>query len=401
MASLRKKARSRYWFACFLKADGTRAQRSTKTSDRRLAMKLATEWETAARRRLTEAQARRVLSDLHEEIHGTPLASLSVSEYIAQWLGRKKGETSAVTESAYRHAASSFERFLGDKASQPIHYVTPASIAAWRDASAAKASARTANNKLKIIRVLFQSAWRDGLLTENPAARVPILKAGESKRRPFSLAEIKTLLGVASTEWRGMILAGIYTGQRLKDIASLTWANIDMEHTEIGLTTSKTGRRQVLPIARPLRAYLAETPAGDDPNAPIFPEAHRIATVNNNVSELSRQFRELMVAAGLAKQEGPATHKGAGKGRDVTRERNSLSFHSLRHTATSMLKLAGVSEAVARDIIGHDSAEISRLYTHVDDEAKRTALARLPDVTKSGGRAPKGAALPTPRPSGG
>jgi integrase len=128
-------------------------------------------------------------------------------------------------------------------------------------------------------------------------------------------------------------------------------------------------------------AYLAELPAGDDPTAPIFPDAHRVATANNNVSELSRQFHEVLVSAGLVNKDGPVTHKATGKGRDAARERNCLSFHSLRHSATSMLKAAGVSEAVARDIIGHESAEISRHYTHVDDEAKRVALAKLPDVT--------------------
>lgn len=46
-----------------------------------------------------------------------------------------------------------------------------------------------------------------------------------------------------------------------------------------------------------------------------------------------------------------------------------------------MLKAAGVSEAVARDIIGHESAEISRHYIHVDDEAKRVAVDKLPDLS--------------------
>jgi integrase len=52
----------------------------------------------------------------------------------------------------------------------------------------------------------------------------------------------------------------------------------------------------------------------------------------------------------------------------------------LRHTATSLLKAAGVSEAVARDIIRHKSAEVSRHYTHVDEASKRTALNKLPDL---------------------
>jgi hypothetical protein len=36
------------------------------------------------------------------------------------------------------------------------------------------------------------------------------------------------------------------------------------------------------------------------------------------------------------------------------------------------------------DIIGHKSAEISKHYTHVDEESKRKAIAGLPDVTEGG-----------------
>lgn len=379
MAYLRHLPKSPFWIAGFTLPDGTRTQRSTKMTDRKSAMKLALQWEDASRLRITEAQARRVLSDIHAQIHGTPLDSPSVADYVAQWLGRKQGETAAITHLGYKYATDEFKNFLGDRADQPIHYVTPAQIAAWRDAAAKKATPQTANKKLKYIRVLFQSAWRDGLLTENPASKVQALKTEEGNRRAFTLPELKALLRVASTEWRGLILAGLYTGQRLKDIASLTWANVDIERGELRLVTSKTGRPQVIPIAKPLRAYLSELPAGDDPAAPLFPSAYRIAMRNVHMAMLSRQFHELLVSAALV-APGPQTHKSTGKGRGAPRERNAISFHSLRHTATSLLKAAGVSEAVARDIIGHESAEISRHYTHVDEEAKRAAVDKLPDL---------------------
>ena len=179
-----------------------------------------------------------------------------------------------------------------------------------------------------------------------------------------------------------MILAGLYTGQRLKDIASLTWANVDTEADELRFITSKTGRRQVIPIAKPLRVFIEELPAGDNPRAPLFPSLYPLATRAGGTSPLSQQFHELLVDANFADPR-PPKNKSTGKGRSAPRERSEISFHSLRHTATSLLKAAGVSESVTRDIIGHESAEISRNYTHVEEDAKRKALARLPDVTKA------------------
>lgn len=387
MAYLRRLPRSPYWIAGFSLPDGRRTQRSTKEKDRKKAMKLAVQWEEAARRRLTESQARKVISDIHEQIHGTRLVTPSVNDYVARWLDRKKGETAPVTFLAYRHAVQGFRDFLGDKAAQPIHYVTAAQVSEWRDAVAKQSTPRTANNKVKVVRTFFQTAWRDGLLMENPAAKVPTLKVTKGKRRPFSLPELKALLRVASVEWKGLILFGLYTGQRLKDIASLTWSNVDVEHDEIRIVTSKTGRRQVLPIAKPVRAYLTELPAGDDPKAPLFPDAYKVATVNRDVSALSQRFHELLVSANLAQPrtakergQGQTGKVGTGKGRSSARENSGLSFHSLRHSAVTLLKLAGVSAAVAQDLIGHQSAAISASYTHVDDEAKRAALSKLPDV---------------------
>ena len=50
------------------------------------------------------------------------------------------------------------------------------------------------------------------------------------------------------------------------------------------------------------------------------------------------------------------------------------------HTATSLLKNAGVSDVVARDIVGHESEAVSRNYTHIDAETKRAALDKLPEL---------------------
>jgi integrase len=92
---------------------------------------------------------------------------------------------------------------------------------------------------------------------------------------------------------------------------------------------------------------------------------------------LSKEFYRILVAAGLVRKR---THESTGKGRSVRREQNDLSFHCLRHTATSLLKNAGVSDAVARDIIGHESVAVSRNYTHIDTTTKKRALDRLPDL---------------------
>jgi integrase len=57
-----------------------------------------------------------------------------------------------------------------------------------------------------------------------------------------------------------------------------------------------------------------------------------------------------------------------------------LSFHSLRHTAVSLLKDAGVPDAVVMAPVGHESTAISHRYTYVGKEALSRAAARLPEI---------------------
>ncbi len=61
---------------------------------------------------------------------------------------------------------------------------------------------------------------------------------------------------------------------------------------------------------------------------------------------------------------------------------DSFEFRDQILLAVTMLKAAGVSDFIAREIVGHESAAVSRQYTHLTTDDKRTAMQRLPDVTR-------------------
>src|SRR5207245_10184072 len=132
----------------------------------------------------------------------------------------------------------------------------------------------------------------------------------------------------------------------------------------------KTGRRIVLPLMQPLGDYLASLPASDNPNAFIFP---RTASATRT-GTLSNQFREILVDAGLVEPRG---HEATGKGRSQARETSEISFHSLRHSALTMLKASGVSDMLARELVGPESADVSPQYTHLSTDDQSSAMRRL------------------------
>ena len=179
------------------------------------------------------------------------------------------------------------------------------------------------------------------------------------------------------------MLFGLYTGQRIGDLARLTWANVDLARGEIRLTAGKTGRRVRLPLADPLRRHLLALPSADTPTAPIHSRAFDVVKRTGKAGGLSNAFTALLAEAGL--REG-RTHAGRGKGRGAAREKESLSFHCLRHTATSLLHDAGLPAAVVQEFIGHDSAAVHEGYVTVGRDALERAAAALPDLVGEGAK---------------
>jgi integrase len=378
MASIHRHPNSRYWYCTVNLGQSRQLQRTTKHTDRRKALAFAQKLENAALgSTLTDIQARKVLSEIYA-LHnsGEKLPGSSIREFFQSWTANKVRETAKATGDTYTHIAEAFIESLGDRAKLDVSAITPQDILRFRDQLAARLSVSSANSAVKVVRMALKDAQANSLVTANVAVGVRPIKSadGSGRRRPFTLKEIKRILRVASDDWRGIVLFGLYSGQRLGDIARLTWANVDLSRGELALVSRKTKRRIQIPLAAPLQNFLLGMDAGDDPRAPLFPKAFAA----KRTGSLSNQFHGIMADAGLVE---PRSHRSTGKGRDIRRTFNELSFHALRHTATSLMKNAGVSPAIVADIIGHDSPAISAHYTHIEDASKRRAVDLLPDVT--------------------
>jgi integrase len=335
----------------------------------------------SAQRQVSVDAAREVIaqgvSDIFTAANVESLESATIKEWCDKWLETKSIEAEQSTHDRYNRIVQRFLEGIGTKANRDLSTLHTNDIARFRDREAKERARATANLSLKVMRVCLGEAKRQELIVRNPAESVKLLKsAKESRRRAFRLPEIKRILKACGENvgWRGLILFGLYIGQRLGDLAKLTWRAIDLDSGEIAFTARKTGRRIILPLVQPLIDYLSALPSSDNPNAYIFPNA----AAHKRTNSLSNQFRDIMADAGLVE---PHSHEKTKQGRSSAREQSELSFHSLRHSAVTMLKAAGVSDFIAREIVGHESAAVSRQYTHLTTDDKRAAMQRMPDVT--------------------
>jgi len=381
MAFLWKHPECKFYIARFTDLEGKRRNRSTRSTNRKEAQKIADAFEDAAKKRRTAKQVREVISELHKEITGEELSSQSFRVFAESWLVRNALEVSPATLVFYKKAVGKFTRFLGVKADAEMTAITADDIMRFRNHESKTLAPKTVNHDLKCLRMLFNFARRDRIISEDPTEFVNTTKKGQSKaRRPFTIPELQAVLSVADEEWRSMIRFGLYTGQRLGDLAMLTWQNVDLLRGEIRLVTRKTGKTLVLPIASALSAHLEARPAGDNIEAPIHPRSFLIVNKQGKSGNLSNQFADLLAQAGLRKKQPHRKTTDSGVGSGVGSATGGLSFHCLRHTAVTLMKEAGVPEAVVMELVGHDSEQMSAHYTHVGREALEKAAAILPTV---------------------
>jgi integrase len=255
-----------------------RLKRSTKTTDRKLALRLADEWETleklAGEKRLTESHCRKVIAQMYERTTGEPLHFHTSREYLNEWVEGKRNETELRSFLKYQQVVNEFLSHIGGKADRLLRDIAPADIRSWRDALNRKGlSAPTVNQAVKTLCMPFKAAHDAGYIEINPtknAVRPLRDQARNGEKDVFTPEQITELIKAAPSEdWKGAILCGYYTGLRLRDVADLEWSAVDLDRRTITVTTRKTLRRVTVPFHPEFRSWLEKQTRGIG-KAPVF-----------------------------------------------------------------------------------------------------------------------------------
>jgi integrase len=346
-----------------------------------LALRLANEYEEASRNRRTLTQLETVLRKYHEELGGEAFQKRSLRAFCQEWLEERGPSVSASTKKFYRKTVEKLLEYFAKRSDQPIAEVTYNDLVNFRNQLAKQVGSSTVNHDLIAVKMIFKDARRLKRITEDPAEFLKPVREfddpSQEKRRPFTIEELKTLLAAADPEWQSMIKCGLYTGARLGDIAVLRWSNVDLERGELKITARKTRKLILLPIVGPFAAHIENLPSSDDPQEFLHPRAAEIFSRTNRSASLSRLFGDLLEQAGLRSVKVRSTRTATSSDRHRS---NALSFHSLRHTAVSLLKDAGIPQAVVQAVAGHTTEKMSALYTHVGREALERAAVAFPTL---------------------
>lgn len=377
MASVAKdpRGKSPFWYACFTDALGRRLKKSTRLTAKSKALEMARTLQKAAdearRGALTEARTRDLLSEILQSVNGEGLRVFSVSDWFEQFVKGKRKSRSDRTAAIYEQTKCLFIEFLGPRARLNIASVTSKDIADFRDQRHSLGLApATVNLDIQMLSAAFNAAWKQGHISVNPCAAIEPVKDKAQRKQVFTPEQVTALVKVAKGDWKGVILTGFYCGQRLNDCANIRWRDVDLISgiKTIRFTPRKTGAEIVTVIHPALEDYLLSLPAAKTDEAFVFP-----SLAQHDVSPLSQEFGRLMEAAHIKQH---VIRERTKSGRSV----NALSFHSLRHSFSSILANAGIREELRMALTGHVTRAIHAKYTHHELAQLQEAIGALPRV---------------------
>ena len=376
MATVFKRPGSPFWFACYANQNGKTVRRTTKTADKTTATRMALEWEELERAakagRATVTTFQKVVSDISNRTIGEGLYSKTIREYLTEWLVTIRNRTTLATRERYETTVRQFLKALDHIANQPLRSLTPRHVEFFLNTRLDSGVApKTAIVDIKTLGSALRSAEINGFIDKNPVPAVKLPKSVSSQREVFSMNEIAKLVNAApNRDWKTLIYLGAFTGARMGDCIDLTWDNIDADNAMISYTQKKTGKDVILPVHRDLLHHLhALSESGT-----LGPLCRSLAKKKQSGNHgLSEGFKRIVVRAGLdlriVKGKGP---------RNFARR----TFHSLRHTFSSVLANQGVSEEMRMKLTGHSSREMHQRYSHHNNGALQKAMDSMPSTAK-------------------
>ena len=367
MASLHRRPRSKYWHAAWRDAAGKLHLRSTKETARHKAWEIARGWEHVERNATTEAQVRKVLSEILERNTGQPLRSPTVRQWFTEWVQGKSVET----KERYTGIGNAFLKHLEKTADRPLIAVTPVDVQGYVNGlKESKVSDKTVALHLQALKSAFNLARRMQLIESSPTDPITVVVEDEIQRELFTEAEAKLLLDAAEGEWKTLLMVGYYTGLRLMTAATLRWDALDMAAKTIAVPKpGKHGKAALIPMHERLHAHLTTVAGSDRTDQCMMPTL--ASTESGGKRGLSREFKGIAVKAGVDLRE-------------VTRANGhkfcKRTFHSLRHGFVSALANQGVAPEQRLAITGHKTDSSHARYTHLETETLRAALNKLPAI---------------------
>ncbi|MCR9200626.1 MAG: site-specific integrase [Planctomycetaceae bacterium] len=249
------------------------------------------------------------------------------------------------------------------------------------------------NQRAKSIRILrnaLNKAIKLNLISHNPTAAIDKPRVQRREVRPLELDECRSLMRLCSeNRLGGVIILGITTGLRLREIFALEWSAVDFGRRELIV-------RKSLEELTKKTMKATGTKSSNNEKAPKTRQSYRVVTLDDLTLKTLVKRREAAVSEGMSPENCPLVYPDTIGGRlrgsnfnrmcwnpirDELGIRDSVRFHDLRHTQASLLLAQGVDMKVIQARLGHaDFSTTANMYVHLMQGAQAAASDKLSDL---------------------
>ncbi len=260
------------------------------------------------------------------------------------------------TLAAYR---SDLQRLAGwlDSQGSGLQQADRAELLGYLGARAAEGTkARTTARILSSLRRFYRWQAREGIIAEDPTARIDAPKLGRPLPKSLTEAEVEQLLeapevdGPVGQRDRAMLEVLYATGLRVSELVNLTTDQLSLRQGLVRVV-GKGGKERLVPLGEEalgwLERYLREGRArltGAVPSNTLFPTRRGQPMTRQAFWQLIKRYA---LKAGIDK---------------------SLSPHTLRHAFATHLLNHGADLRAVQLLLGHASLSTTQIYTYVAQE---------------------------------
>jgi integrase len=294
-----------------------------------------------------------------------------VADWAESWLARPGKRSASVARDTQAIAV-----FLPRIGKLALAAVTPRDIQEAVDERSRRAKPATVGRDFAALRAMFNAAVDADLIGRSPARKVALPRIVRPERMTLDPPQLRRLVDEVPKHYQALVLTAGVLGLAWEEVIALRVRDVDFMRRTV--TVAQTveelaGHIRIVPEGkRPARlrtmaappfltdaiaSHLAASKSGEN----VDPEALVFRGPRDGI--LRRRFGErvLRPAAGRAGLEG-------------------LTFHGLRHAATSSLVDIGVHPRVMAARIGHGTARTTmEVYARASDSADREAARLLQD----------------------
>ena len=214
------------------------------------------------------------------------------------------------------------------------------------------------NRRMAALKHMLNKAAEWGILEKNPASGVKLYKENNRRLRYLTPEECKSLLDACpSITMRQVLILALNTGMRKSEILNLTWASVNLRQQYLELPDQKNGECSTIPLNSAVVDTLREIPRRLDSDY-VFTGS----IPGEPFADLKRQFAKAIRISKLA----------------------GVSFHVLRHTAASLLVMAGVDLTTVMAILRHKDYKTTLRYSHLSGDHTKAAVDALQNALAGG-----------------